>query len=69
MAVDFDGGDAAMAGAICRSEGQREKRCDRGTTPTSRCRNHPYATDWVGKVSLLVEADTTVVVHEKDTLV
>ncbi|RWW68812.1 hypothetical protein BHE74_00023637 [Ensete ventricosum] len=27
-AVDFGGGDAATAGAIGRSEGQREKRCD-----------------------------------------
>ncbi|RWV88283.1 hypothetical protein GW17_00049647 [Ensete ventricosum] len=26
--VDFGGGDAATAGAIGRSEGQREKRCD-----------------------------------------
>ncbi|RWW74584.1 hypothetical protein BHE74_00017474 [Ensete ventricosum] len=27
-AIDFDGGDVAMAGAIGRSEGQREKRCE-----------------------------------------
>ncbi|RWW35616.1 hypothetical protein BHE74_00059438 [Ensete ventricosum] len=26
--VDFDGGDAATAGVIGRSEGQREKHCD-----------------------------------------
>ncbi|RZS08595.1 hypothetical protein BHM03_00039585 [Ensete ventricosum] len=50
-AVDFDGGDAATAGAIGRSEGQREKRCD-----------------GVGKVSLLVGADATVVVHKEDGL-
>ncbi|RWV90127.1 hypothetical protein GW17_00047694 [Ensete ventricosum] len=53
MAVDFDVGDATMAGAIGRSEGQREKCYDHG----------------VRKVSRLVEADTTVVVHEKDGLV
>ncbi|RWW58927.1 hypothetical protein BHE74_00034172 [Ensete ventricosum] len=51
-AVDFDGGDAATAGAIGRSEGQREKHSGHG----------------VEKVSLLVGADATVVVHKEDGL-
>ncbi|RRT63626.1 hypothetical protein B296_00017036 [Ensete ventricosum] len=50
--VDFDEGDATMAGAIDRSEGQREKRYGLG----------------IGKVPLLVGADAIVVVHEKDGL-
>ncbi|RRT41248.1 hypothetical protein B296_00036802 [Ensete ventricosum] len=50
--IDFDGGDAATAGAIGRSEGQREKHYDHG----------------VEKVSLLVGADATVVVHKEDDL-
>ncbi|RZR88869.1 hypothetical protein BHM03_00016518 [Ensete ventricosum] len=50
--VDFGGGDVVMVGAICKSEGQREKHCN-----------------GVGKVSLLVGADATVVMHKKDSLV
>ncbi|RWW67003.1 hypothetical protein BHE74_00025581 [Ensete ventricosum] len=59
-AVDFGRGDVATAGVIGRSEGQREKRCS--VEAVICCR-------WVGKVSLLVGADVTVVVHEKDGLV
>ncbi|RRT32336.1 hypothetical protein B296_00052866 [Ensete ventricosum] len=53
MTIDFDGGDAAKAETIGRSEGQREKHCGHG----------------VGKVSSLVGADATVVVHKEDGLV
>ncbi|RWW21613.1 hypothetical protein BHE74_00050060 [Ensete ventricosum] len=52
--VDFGGGDTAMVGVIGRSEGQRDKRCDR----------KELAADGVGKMPLLVGADATVVETE-----
>ncbi|RRT35423.1 hypothetical protein B296_00051286, partial [Ensete ventricosum] len=62
--VDFDGGDAAMAGAIGRSEGQREKHYDRRFMSFDS--EKELIADGVGKVPLLVGADATVVVHKED---
>ncbi|RZS10963.1 hypothetical protein BHM03_00042242 [Ensete ventricosum] len=61
------GGDAATAGAIGRSEGQREK-CAVVDLLSFDSENELIA-DGVGKVSLLVGADATVVVHKEDGLV
>ncbi|RWW22951.1 hypothetical protein GW17_00012826 [Ensete ventricosum] len=65
--VDFSGGDAATAGAIGRSEGQREKRAV--VDLLSFDSENELIADGVGKVPLLVSADATVVVHKEDDLV
>ncbi|RWV94118.1 hypothetical protein GW17_00043379 [Ensete ventricosum] len=65
--VDFSGGDAATAGAIGRSEGQREKRVV--VDLLSFDSENELIADGVGKVPLLVGADATVVVHKEDGLV
>ncbi|RWV77751.1 hypothetical protein GW17_00061380 [Ensete ventricosum] len=65
--VDFSGGDAATAGAIGRSEGQREKRAV--VDLLSFDSENELIADGVGKVPLLVSADATVVVHKEDGLV
>ncbi|RZS22672.1 hypothetical protein BHM03_00055484 [Ensete ventricosum] len=65
--IDFGGGDAATAGAIGRSEGQREKRC--GRRSMSFDSEKELIADGVGKVPLLVGVDATVVVHKEDGLV
>ncbi|RWW66873.1 hypothetical protein BHE74_00025743, partial [Ensete ventricosum] len=53
--VDFSGGDAATAGAIGRSEGQREKRAV--VDLLSFDSENELIADGVGKVPLLVSAD------------
>ncbi|RZS29245.1 hypothetical protein BHM03_00062954 [Ensete ventricosum] len=58
---------AAMAGAIDRSEGQREKRAV--VDLLSFDSENELIADGVGKMSLLVSADATVVVHKEDGLV
>ncbi|RWW17945.1 hypothetical protein GW17_00018089 [Ensete ventricosum] len=65
--VDFSGGDAATAGAIGRSEGQREKRVV--VDLLSFDSENELIADGVGKVPLLVGADATVVMHKEDDLV
>ncbi|RWV92187.1 hypothetical protein GW17_00045463 [Ensete ventricosum] len=65
--VDFSGGDAATAGAIGRSEGQREKCAV--VDLLSFDSEKELIADGVGKVPLLVGADATVVVHKEDGLV
>ncbi|RRT47885.1 hypothetical protein B296_00035908, partial [Ensete ventricosum] len=65
--VDFSGGDAATAGAIGRSEGQREKRAI--VDLLSFDSETELIADGVGKVPLHVSADATVVVHKEDGLV
>ncbi|RRT37664.1 hypothetical protein B296_00024294 [Ensete ventricosum] len=65
--IDFSGGDAATARAIDRSEGQREKRAV--VDLLSFDSENELIADGVGKVSLLVGVDATVVVHKEDGLV
>ncbi|RRT42179.1 hypothetical protein B296_00055411 [Ensete ventricosum] len=65
--IDFSGGDAATTGAISRSEGQREKRAV--VALLSFDSENELIADGVGKVPLLVGADTTVVVQKEDGLV
>ncbi|RZS28729.1 hypothetical protein BHM03_00062368 [Ensete ventricosum] len=65
--VDFGGGDAATTGAIGRLKGS--ERSAAVVDLLSFDSEKELIADGVGKVSLLVGADVTVVVHKEDGLV